>query len=242
MFASRQGFTQIHLTMKRTPLAAPTLTLGILALLSLGTSVIGGAVTSTPPAAELLPLGSVRLLDGPFTEAVNANRTYLLAHNPDRLLAPFLREAGLEPRANRYGNWEGTGLDGHTAGHYLSALATMIAAGADTPDRELRRRLDYMLAELDRCQKTAGDGYLGGVPGSRAFWKDIAAGRIQAHGFGINGKWVPWYNLHKTFAGLRDASVVAGSSQAREILIRYGDWCEQLISKLSDEQMQNTAA
>ena len=194
---------------------------------------------SAATAAKLFPLASVRLLNSPFTEAVQANQTYLLAHQPDRLLAPFLREAGLEPRAPGYGNWEGTGLGGHTAGHYLSALANMIAAGADTPDGELRRRLDYMLAELKRCQVAAGDGYLGGVPDGRAMWKDVAAGRIDAHGFGLNGKWVPWYNLHKTFAGLRDAYCVAGCRKAREILVRYGDWCEALISKLTDEQMQN---
>jgi DUF1680 family protein len=194
---------------------------------------------STAPRAELIPLASVRLLDGPFSDAVKANRAYLLAHNPDRLLAPFLQEAGLEPRAKPYGNWEGSGLGGHTAGHYLSALATMTASGADTPDGELRRRLDYMLAELERCQNASGDGYLGGVPDGRALWKDVAAGRINAHGFGINNKWVPWYNLHKTFAGLRDATLVAGNARAREILIRYGDWCERLVSQLTDEQMQN---
>jgi uncharacterized protein len=181
----------------------------------------------------------VRLLDGPFADAVQANRVYLLAHDPDRLLAPFLREAGLEPKARPYGNWESSGLDGHTAGHYLTALSTMIAAGADTPTGELRHRLDHMLAELERCQQASGDGYLGGVPGSRALWRDIAAGRIDAHGFGLNGKWVPWYNLHKTFAGLRDAWLVAGKEKARDLLIRYGDWCVQLVSNLTDEQMQD---
>ena len=113
------------------------------------------------------PLTSVRLLDGPFADAVKANRTYLLALDPDRLLAPFFREAGLEAKARPYGNWESSGLDGHTAGHYLSALATMIASGADTPEGELKRRLDYMVSELGRCQKASSDGYLGGVPGSR---------------------------------------------------------------------------
>jgi uncharacterized protein len=192
-----------------------------------------------PAVAQPFPLTSVRLLEGPFTTAVAANRDYLLAHDVDRLLSPLVREAGLEPRKPSYGNWENTGLDGHTAGHYLSALATMIASGADTPDGELKRRLDYMIAELDRCQTASGDGYLGGVPGSRAFWRDVAAGRIEAHGFGINGKWVPWYNLHKTFAGLRDAYLVAGNAKAREILVRYGDWCERLTAGLSDAQMQN---
>src|SRR4051812_38264872 len=59
-------------------------------------SVIGRQAVG--PAAELFPLTSVRLLDGPFRTAVEANREYMLALDPDRLLAPFRREAGLEPR------------------------------------------------------------------------------------------------------------------------------------------------
>jgi uncharacterized protein len=194
---------------------------------------------SAKPATSPPPLSSVRLLDGPFADALNANRSYLLAHDPDRLLAPFLREAGLEPKAKAYGNWESSGLDGHTAGHYLSALSTMIAAGSDTPEGEFPRRLKHMLSELERCQQAFGDGYLGGVPGSRALWKDIAAGRIEAHGFGLNGRWVPWYNLHKTFAGLRDAWLVAGHEEARAMFIELGDWCVRLVSNLTDEQMQD---
>ncbi len=210
--------------------------LGVVAGGQAGTAL---ADTAAAQPAQLPPLTSVRLLDGPFTAAVKPNRSYMLALDPDRLLSPFLREAGLEPRKKSYGNWEGTGLDGHTGGHYLGALAFMIASGNDTADGELKRRLGYMLDELERCQKGNGDGYIGGVPGSRAFWKEIAAGRIQANGFGLNGKWVPWYNIHKTFAGLRDAWLVAGEEKAREIFVHYGDWCEQLVSKLSDEQMQN---
>lgn len=190
-------------------------------------------VTPSTPAT-MPPLTSVRLLDGPFADAVKANRTYLLALEPDRLLAPFFREMGMEPKARPYGNWESTGLNGHTAGHYLSAMAAMIASGADTPDGELRRRLDYMVTEMDRCQKASGDGYIGGVPGSRELWKAIAAGRVEE----INRKWVPWYNLHKIFAGLRDAYWFTGNRQARDILVRCGDWCEAVTARLSDEQMQ----
>ncbi len=195
------------------------------------------ASTATP--AQIIPLTSVRLLEGPFANAVKANRGYLLALEPDRLLAPYLREAGLESKAKAYGNWESSGLGGHTGGHYLSALATMIASGADTSDGELKRRLNHMVSELERCQKASGNGYIGGVPGGRKFWQDIADGRIQANGFGLNGKWVPWYNVHKTFAGLRDAYLVAGNAQAREVFVQYGNWCEKLVSSLTDEQMQD---
>jgi hypothetical protein len=160
----------------------------------------------------LFPVTSLRLLEGPFAQAVAANRAYLLALDPDRLLAPFLREAGLAPGKPAYGNWESGGLDGHTAGHYLSALAYMSASGADTAEGELRRRPDYMISELERCQKASDDGYIGGVPGSRDFWKEVAGGRIEA----FRGKWVPWYNLHKTFAGLRDAWLIAGERLTEE--------------------------
>ena len=187
-----------------------------------------------PTAATLFPLSSVRILKGPFTPAVEANRTYILALDPDRLLAPFRREAGLTPKKPSYGNWENIGLDGHTAGHYLSALADMIAAGDDTKDGELRRRLDYMVGELATCQAASPDGYVGGVPGSREFWKQIAAGHIEA----FNTKWVPWYNLHKTFAGLRDAYLVAHVQAAKEVLIHLGDWAIGVTSGLSDAQMQ----
>lgn len=182
---------------------------------------------------QLFPLTSVRLLDGYFKDAVQANREYLLAVEPDRLLAPFLREAGLEPKAKNYGNWESSGLDGHTAGHYIAGLALMIAAGDDA-DGELNRRLDYMLNELERCQKAYGDGYIGGVPGSRELWEKISSGNVGA----VWDKWVPWYNVHKTFAGLRDAYFVADKEKARDLLVKLGDWCVNVTSGLSDGQMQ----
>jgi DUF1680 family protein len=183
--------------------------------------------------ARLFPLSQVRLLPSPFTAAAKANREYLLAHSADRLLAPYFREAGLKPKAEPYGNWESSGLDGHTAGHYLSALAMMIAAGDDT-DGEMRRRLDYMVDELDTVQKANGDGYVGGVPGSKELWKGIREGKVDL----MRTKWVPWYNVHKMYAGLRDAYLLIGNAKARDILVRFGDWCVDLTSGLSEDQMQ----
>ena len=190
------------------------------------------AVTPEQPV-QFVPLRSVRLLESPFSEAVKANRQYLLVHDLDRLLAPFRREAGLEPKAPPYGNWENIGLDGLTAGHYLSAISVMMASGAD-PDGEFRRRLDTMIDELEEIQKANGNGYLGGIPGSRDFWSRVAEGRVEL----MRRKWVPWYNLHKMFAGLRDAYLLGGSEKARDLLVRYGDWCEQVTSGLSDAQAQ----
>ncbi len=197
------------------------------------------ADSSCTAPTQPLPLSAVRLLDGsPIAAAVAANRTNVLALDPDRLLAPFRREAGLPAKAQPYGNWESSGLDGHTAGHYLSALAHMIAAGEDTPDAQLRTRLSYMLGELQACQTAFGDGYLGGVPGSRELWRAVAGGDVAA----LGRKWVPWYNLHKTFAGLRDAHLEAGDARARELLVALGDWCVAVTARLTDAQMQQMLA
>ncbi|MFC0250642.1 beta-L-arabinofuranosidase domain-containing protein [Massilia consociata] len=186
-------------------------------------------------AAELFPLADVRLKPGPFLDAQTTNLNYMLAMEPDRLLAPFLREAGLTPRQPSYGNWESTGLDGHMGGHYLSALALMHAA---TGDAEVLRRLNYVVAELKRAQEANGDGYLGGIPGGRQAWRDVAAGKLEADNFSVNGKWVPWYNLHKVYAGLRDAYRHAGNEDARAMLIQLSDWALRLTSRLSSDQME----
>ena len=182
------------------------------------------------------PLSSVQLLESPFKQAQQTDMKYMLALDPDRLLAPYLREAGIEPKANNYGNWENTGLDGHLGGHYLTALALMYAA---TDNQELLQRLNYMIDQLEICQQKSGDGYIGGTPGGKAMWQEIAKGNINAETFALNKKWMPWYNIHKTYAGLRDAYLFAGNQKAKTMLIKLSDWCINLTANLSDKQVQN---
>ena len=182
------------------------------------------------------PLQDVKLLNSPFLQAQQTDLHYILSMNPDRLLAPFLREAGLTPKAPSYTNWENTGLDGHIGGHYLSALSMMYAATGDTA---VYNRLNYMLNELHRAQQAVGTGFIGGTPNSLQLWKDIKAGNIRAGGFDLNGKWVPLYNIHKTYAGLRDAYLYAGSDLARQMLVDFTDWMIDITSDLSDEQIQD---
>lgn len=181
-------------------------------------------------------LQDVKLLSSPFLQAQQTDLHYILALDPDRLSAPFLREAGLTPKAPSYTNWENTGLDGHIGGHYLSALSMMYAATGDTA---IYHRLNYMLNELHRAQQAVGTGFIGGTPGSLQLWKEIKAGDIRAGGFSLNGKWVPLYNIHKTYAGLRDAYLYAHSDLARQMLIDLTDWMIDITSGLSDSQMQD---
>eukprot|EP01034_Spumella_vulgaris_P032847 gene32847-40545_t len=186
-------------------------------------------------AADLFPLSDVRLSPSPFLDAQNTDLKYILELEPDKLLAPFLREAGLPQKNASYGNWESTGLDGHLGGHYLSALALMYAS---TGDAEVLKRLNYFVAELKRCQESNANGYIGGVPGGKEVWQAIAKGKLQADNFSVNGKWVPWYNLHKVYAGLYDAWRLAGNAEAKAMLISLSDWALELSSHLTPGQMQ----
>ncbi len=193
-------------------------------------------VGQTSAPLKSFQLSEVRLLESPFQQAMQTDLRYILEMEVDRLLAPYLREAGLTPKADSYTNWENTGLDGHIGGHYLSALAMMYAS---TGDERMKERMDYMLSELKRAQNQHTDGYLGGVPGGRAIWDEIANGNIDAGSFSLNKKWVPLYNIHKIYAGLRDAYLFGGSEQAKEMLIKLTDWAIQLVSDLSEEQIQD---
>ena len=75
------------------------------------------ALAQTEPKVEYFDISDVRLTRSAFKHAEDMDIQYLLALNPDRLLAPYLKGAGLEPKADNYPNWENTGLDGHIGGH-----------------------------------------------------------------------------------------------------------------------------
>ena len=187
--------------------------------------------------AQMQPfaLQEVKLKNGIFKNAQDVDLKYILALNPDKLLAPHLIDAGLPLKAERYGNWESSGLDGHIGGHYLSALAMMYAS---TGNAELKQRLDYMIVELARCQAKNGNGYVGGIPQGKVFWERIHKGDIDGSSFGLNNTWVPLYNIHKLFAGLRDTYEFTQNQQAKQILISLGDWFIELIKPLNDEKIQ----
>lgn len=180
-------------------------------------------------------LQQVQLTSGMFKNAQDVDLNYILQLNPDKLLTPYLMDAGLPLKANKYGNWESSGLDGHIAGHYLSALAMMYASTGNT---ELKKRLDYMINELSHCQAKNGNGYVGGIPKGKIFWERIQKGDIDGSNFGLNNTWVPIYNIHKLFAGLRDAYEITENQLAKKVLISLGDWFIKLINPLSDDQIQ----
>ena len=185
--------------------------------------------------ADEFPLGDVTLLDGPLKKARDLNIETLLKYDVDRLLAPYRKEAGLEPRAKTYPNWDG--LDGHVGGHYLTAMAMNAATG----NEECRRRMEYMISELQLCADANvknhpdwGKGYVGGMPNSERIWSNFKKGD-----FGVYfGSWAPFYNLHKMYAGLRDAWLYCGNEQAKTLFLGFCDWATDLTAGLSDAQME----
>ncbi len=181
-------------------------------------------------------LQDVQLLKGPFQHARDLNIQTLLQYDTDRLLAGYRKEAGLPAKATIFANWEG--LDGHVGGHYLSALAMNYAA---TGNAECKRRMEYMIAELKQCMEANAAlypswavGYVGAVPNGKDLWPKIKEGDVSA----IWKYWVPWYNVHKMYAGLKDAWMYAGNDDAKKMFLQFCDWAIDLTKALSDAKIE----
>ncbi len=208
--------------------------------------------------ARPLDLACVRLTGGPLKHAQDATARYLLELEPDRMMAGYRLRAGLEPKAKGYDGWDavdGRQLTGHIAGHYLSAVSLMYAA---TGDAQFKERADYLVKEMKEVQDKRGNGYLGALQGSRPgaqrgpygetrpedlldgqeLFRRLSQGEIRSSGFDLNGMWSPWYTLHKTYAGLRDAYRYAGNKTALEVEIQFAAWAEGILAPLRDEQIQ----
>ncbi len=208
--------------------------------------------------ARPLDIADVRLLGGPLKQAQDVTAKYLLELEPDRMMAGYRLRAGLEPKAQGYGGWDdvdGRQLTGHIAGHYLSAVSFMYAA---TGDKRFKDRADYLVNEMKIVQDKQGDGYLGALQGSRPgaqrgpsgetrpedlldgkeLFERLSKGEIRSGGFDLNGMWSPWYVLHKTYAGLRDAYRYTGNKTALEVEIKFAAWAEKILAPLSEEQIQ----
>lgn len=206
-------------------------------LLMLGVAHSQQIKNAVPYAARPLPLSAVRLTGGPLKRAQDLNAEYLLKLEPDRMLAYYRKQAGLKPKAQGLTGWDGEGrnLTGHIAGHYLSAVSLMYAA---TGDARFKARADYIVKELKEVQDKNGDGFAGALEGVREKFKEVAAGNIRSTFFDLNGLWSPWYTLHKTYAGLRDAYRFTGNRTALEVEIKFATWAESFLLKMDQAQTQ----
>ncbi len=205
----------------------------MIALLSIAPAL--GVVAQDKLYKDEFPLGDITLLDGPLKHARNLNVQVLLKYDCDRMLAPYRKEAGLQPRKPSYPNWDG--LDGHVGGHYLSALAINAATG----NEECRKRMEYMISELQLVLDANNQrpdawchNYIGGVPNSAKMWTAFSKGDFGPY----FGTWAPFYNIHKMYAGLRDAWLYCGNEQAKNLFLKFCDWAVDITRDLNDEQME----
>ena len=205
----------------------------MIALLSIAPAL--GVVAQDKLYKDEFPLGDITLLDGPLKHARDLNVQVLLKYDCDRMLAPYRKEAGLQPRKPSYPNWDG--LDGHVGGHYLSALAINAATG----NEECRKRMEYMISELQLVLDANNQrpeawchNYIGGVPNSAKMWTAFSKGDFGPY----FGTWAPFYNIHKMYAGLRDAWLYCGNEQAKNLFLKFCDWAVDITRNLNDEQME----
>ncbi len=188
-----------------------------------------------PPKAKPFSLQDVKLLDGFFLEGQTVSAEYLLSLEPDRFLARFRSNAGLEPRARHYGGWESMTIAGHSCGHYLSACSL---AYASTGNREFLERVNYIVSEFAECQEAANSGLINAITGGEKCMDEVRSGVIRSEGFNLNGIWVPLYTYHKQLAGLRDAYRICGNEQALEVAKKFADYLWDAVKGLDEEKMQ----
>jgi DUF1680 family protein len=190
------------------------------------------AVASKVPfQAQPFPLPDVRLLDGPFRDAMLRDQAFLLELDPDRLLHNFRVTAGLPSSAAPLGGWEAPDVElrGHSVGHYLSALALMYAS---TGDARFKQRGDLLVGELAKVQAAMpargfNAGYLSAFP-------EELIDRVEAR----QRVWAPYYTLHKIMAGLLDMYQLCGNTQALAVLTQQVDWVKLRMDKLPRERQQ----
>lgn len=214
--------------MKKNFFLFPLLLLAYIPLFASGISTTPTTVIADKVKAFAFDLNQVQLLDGPFKHAQELERQFLLKTEIDWLLYPFRREAKL-PNPVKGSDSFGWPTTGHMMGHYLSGCALMCR---NTGDVELKKRADAAVAALAECQAAMKSGYLGGFPE-----RSILHLERRVNDPAVRAD-VPWYCLHKIYAGLLDMYVLTGNQQALEVLEKAIDWAITNTDQLDEQQMQ----
>lgn len=168
----------------------------------------------------------VMLKDAMLQRAFELETSYLDKLDADRLLAGFLETAGLPAAAERYPGWEQTEIQGHTLGHYLTAVCQCYAQTGEQKYIELIR---HILGQLKKSQ--AEDGYL--------FASHVELfDRVEQK----KPAWVPWYTMHKILEGLVAACEYTQEPLAYEVAKKLGDWIYWRTQSWSEETRKTVLA
>lgn len=170
---------------------------------------------------EEFSMENVKLLDIYEQNAFTKEVEYLKSLEPDRLMRGFGDISGRKINAEKYGGWETSAIQGHTLGHYLTAVSQAYASSGDA---ELKKITDYMISVLDDCQLQ--NGYLHAIPESH--YEQLENGNTS-------GTWVPWYSMHKIMAGLIDVYTYTENEDALRIAADLGDWVYSRTSQWTED-------
>ncbi|CAN7723861.1 beta-L-arabinofuranosidase domain-containing protein [Paenibacillus sp. LjRoot56] len=188
--------------------------------------------------------GRVKLSAGPLTARFELNKKYVISLTNENLLRTFYLEAGLWSYSGNGGTtsatttsmdgpehwhwgWESPTceLRGHMMGHWLSAAASIYA---QTEDRLVKAKADFIVQELARCQEANGGEWLAAFPES--YMNRIAKGKYV---------WAPHYTIHKLLMGLYDMYAVGQNKQALDLMRGLASWFYRWTGQFSREQMDD---
>ena len=185
--------------------------------------VINGKYPAVLPFANQ----EVTLTNSWIKQHESHNTNYLRSLDPERLLYNFRVNAGIKSDAKPLDGWESPncGLRGHFVGHYLSACAVLIEREGDTL---LKRHVNYMIDELEKCQQQLGGKYLSAFPE-----KDFTELETK-----FGGVWAPYYTYHKIMQGLLDVYTLTGNKKSFQLVVNMADYVRGRMAKLSDETIE----
>lgn len=173
---------------------------------------------STVEKLQQFDMEQVKITDPYYVNAFDKEVEYLKSIDANRLLVGFKKAAGLSTSYSYYGGWENnTLIQGHTMGHYMSALAQAYknTKSNATLNADLKGRLDFLISELQACQNKNGNGYLFATPVNQF---NVIEGKATG------SSWVPWYTMHKIMAGLIDVYKLEGNKTALTVASNLGNW------------------
>lgn len=173
---------------------------------------------------------SVKLIQGECLRRERENRRYLMKLNSTQLLKNYLFEAGRNIESEEeegMGGWEEPTcqLRGHFLGHWLSAAAIHYD---ETGDLELMAKAEWIVQELEICQKENGGEWVCAIPEKYLHW--IGQGKAI---------WAPQYNIHKLFMGLIDVFRYMKIERALTIADKLADWFYQWSGTYSKEEFDD---
>lgn len=172
------------------------------------------------------PYGTVKIKDQYKSHAFDLELSYLYSLDPDKLMVGFLETSGLVPEKERYHGWEETEIQGHTLGHYMTAVAQ---AYGYTGNQELLERLTYIITALEKCQRE--DGFLFA---SQEEIFDRVENKRPA--------WIPWYTMHKILSGLISVYRYTGDETAKKVASDLGGWIYRRCISWTEETKKQVLA